>query len=61
MKRKFEEIGLETHEEREEDIDQSPLTEAEDWTIVDNEEEDQETPLIEKFWQLLETAGYECW
>ena len=61
MKRKFDEIGFDTHEEGENDTEQVPLNEIEDWTIVDNGEEGQDTPLIERFWQLLETAGYECW
>ena len=52
---------METPELKENDTPQAPLEEVEECTIVDKEVEAQETPLIEKFWQLLETAGYECW
>ena len=61
MKRKFDEIMLDTHEEEENDAEPSPLNDIEDWTFVDDGEKGQDTPLIERFWQLLEAAGYECW
>lgn len=37
------------------------LIEIEDQPIGNNEEGDQEVPLIERFWQLMAIAGYECW
>ena len=61
MKRKFDKIGSDTHEDGENDSEQVPLNGIEDCVIVDNGEEGQDTPLIERFWQLLEAAGYECW
>lgn len=61
MKRKFEEIGCDTREEREAGIEQPSLIEIEDHTIGANEEGDHEVPLIERFWQLLATADYDCW
>ena len=61
MKRKFDKIGVDTHEEGENDSEQVPLNEIEVCTIVGNGEEGHNTPLIERFWQLLEAAGYERW
>ena len=61
VKRKFEEIWVEEPEVREADIDPGSAEVVEDCTIVADEVAAQEVPAIEKFWQLLEAAGYECW
>ena len=61
VKRKFADIGVEQPEVEEIDIDSASAEVVKDSNQVTDELAAPEVPLIEKFWQLLEAAGYECW
>ena len=61
VKRKFEEISVETSRVKGNDPQQVSVEEGEDCTLGGEEVAAQDTPLIERFWQLLEAAGYEYW
>ena len=61
VKHKFQEIGVEQPEAEETNIESASAEVVNDFNLVTDRVAAPEVPLIEKFWQLLETTGYECW